>query len=94
MYAEGATFVPERWTTRPEMVKHKKAFAPFLFGNNSCIGRNLAMQEMRTLTALLLLQYDVAFAPGEDGSRLENESRDHFTMSLAPLELIFTPVKV
>ncbi|KAK4618147.1 Cytochrome P450 monooxygenase lcsK [Fulvia fulva] len=94
VYADASTFVPERWTTRPDMVKHKKCFTPFLLGQHSCIGRNLAMQEMRTLTAQLLLRYDVAFAPGEDGSRLEHDSKDHFTMSLAPLELVFTPVKV
>lgn len=42
--------------------------------------------------ARVLLEYKVAFAPGEDGYRLLNESKDHFTMSLAPLDLAFTPL--
>ena len=48
--------------------------------------------ELRTLTAELILKYDVAFAPGEDGSKLLNESIDHFTMTLGKLDLVFTPV--
>lgn len=43
------------------------------------------------MTASILLQFDVAFAPGEDGSRLLHESLDHFTMGLAPLHLRFIP---
>lgn len=50
------------------------------------------MTELRTLSALLLLNYDVAFAEGEDGTRLLTESKDHFTMGLGKLDLVFTPV--
>lgn len=74
------------------MVKHKGAFVPFLMGPYSCIGKNVALMELRTLTAKILMHYNVSFAPGEDGSRLESESKDHFTMSLAPLDLVFTAV--
>lgn len=51
------------------------------------------MTEMRTLTALLLLHYDVSFAPGEDGTRLLTKTKDHFTLGLGTLELVFTPVR-
>lgn len=47
--------------------------------------------ELRTLTAQLLLKYDIAFAPGEDGSRLLSKTKDHFTITVAPLDLVFTP---
>lgn len=75
------------------MVKYKGAFVPFLIGAYNCIGKGVAMMELRTLTARILLNYNVSFAPGEDGSRLENDSKDHFTMSLAPLDLMFTRVQ-
>lgn len=52
----------------------------------------VAMTEMRTLTALLLLNYDVAFADGEDGTRLLTNTIDHFTLGVGKLELVFTPV--
>lgn len=31
--------------------------------------------ELRTLTARLLLKYDIAFAPGEDGTRILTETK-------------------
>lgn len=93
IYAEADSFIPERWYSRPELVKHKKAFVPFLSGPYSCIGKNIALTELRTLTTRLLTEYNVSLAPGEDGSRLLHESRDHFTISLAPLDLVFTPIK-
>ncbi|KAI8960829.1 cytochrome P450 [Daldinia sp. FL1419] len=47
-------FIPERWTTRPEMVKDARGFAPFSQGRFNCIGKNLAMTEMRFAVALLV----------------------------------------
>ncbi|KAF7197798.1 Cytochrome P450 monooxygenase [Pseudocercospora fuligena] len=93
IYTHADQFIPERWYSKPELVKHKKAFAPFLTGSFGCIGKNLAMMEMRTLTTSILLNYDVGFAPGEDGSRIWNDSKEHFTMDLAPLDLVFTALK-
>ncbi|KAF9889645.1 hypothetical protein FE257_007153 [Aspergillus nanangensis] len=82
-------FIPERFFSRPELVKHKDAFAPFLIGPYGCIGKNLAYMEIRLLTAYLITNFDVSFAPGEDGTALLSESIDHFTMALAPLHLCF-----
>ena len=89
------------------MVKHPDAFAPFSMGPFNCIGRNrrlkfhgvasfaddvpVARMELRTLTAQLLLKYDVAFAPGEDGTRILTKTKDHFTVSVGQLDLVFTP---
>jgi len=46
--------------------------------------------EIRLLTAQLLMRFDVALAPGEDGERLLMKSTDHFTMAQAELDLVFT----
>ena len=59
-------------------------------GPYGCIGKPLALLEIRTVVAKLITAYDVKYAPGEDGSKLLNESRDHFTIGLAPLNLQFT----
>ncbi|KAK4503648.1 hypothetical protein PRZ48_004563 [Zasmidium cellare] len=91
IYEDAQSFVPERWYSKPEMVKYPDAFAPFSMGSFNCIGKNLARMELRTLTTHLLLKYDVAFAPGEDGTRILTETHDHFTLSLGQLDLIFTP---
>jgi len=71
------------------MIKHKDAFAPFSTGPFGCIGKNLAYMEIRTITTQIIDQFDVSFAPGEDGRKLLMESVDHFTMALAPLNLCF-----
>lgn len=42
------------------------------------------------MVAKLVTAYDINYAPGEDGTKLLNESRDHFTVGLAPLNLQFT----
>lgn len=73
------------------MVKRKDAFAPFSLGPNSCVGKQLALMELRTVVAHLVAALDAKFAPEEDGSRLLTNSKDLFTISLSDLEVIFTP---
>lgn len=108
IYPHANSFIPERWYSKPEMIKHPDAFAPFSMGPYNCIGRNckckllnsdrgdktdkllVARMELRTLTAQLLLKYDVAFAPGEDGTRILNQTKDHFTITIGQLDLVFT----
>ena len=46
--------------------------------------------QIRTVTAKLISTFDISLAPGEDGSKLLNRSRDHFTMGLNDLNLTFT----
>ncbi|KAI0502885.1 cytochrome P450 monooxygenase-like protein [Xylaria bambusicola] len=83
-------FIPERWTTRSELIRNKKAFTPFSQGRFACIGRNLALNELRVVISKAVLEFDISFAPGETGRALLEDSKDIFTMSLARLELRFT----
>ena len=69
---------------------NKNAFFPFSIGKFSCIGKQLALNELRTVISKLVLEFDVAFAPGEDGYKLLNKSMDVFTMSNAELKLTWT----
>lgn len=85
--------MPERWYSKPDMIRHKEAFAPFSMGPFGCIGKNLAYMELRTLTARILLEYDFKLAPGEDGTRLLTKMKDHFTVDMGSLDLVFTPLK-
>ncbi|KAK5134636.1 hypothetical protein LTR08_006292 [Meristemomyces frigidus] len=93
-YQNANAFVPERWYSKPEMIKHKEAYAPFSTGPYGCIGKNLALIELRTLTARLILEFDVKLAPGEDGHRLLYETLDHFTVDLGGLDLVFTQAAI
>ena len=60
-------------------------------GAYSCVGKNLALMELRTVIALIVNEFDVALAPGEDGTDLLENSRDFFTVALGKLKLVFTP---
>jgi len=93
IYPRSLEFLPQRWGSNPELIQHKDAFQPFSSGPFGCIGKNLAYMEVRTLTSRLVMDFDVSFAPQEDGTRLLMKTREHFTLGLAPLELIFTKRK-
>ncbi|KAL8793202.1 MAG: hypothetical protein Q9195_004232 [Heterodermia aff. obscurata] len=82
-------FIPERWYSRPEMIKDKIAFAPFALGRYYCIGKNLAYSEMRYVVALLASKYDIAFAEGEDGKAVEGDMIDQFTACPGKLRVVF-----
>ena len=61
-------------------------------GPYSCIGRSLALMNIRTTIARLVMGFDVQFAPaeqGDQGRRFEKETKDHFTLGLAKLEICF-----
>jgi cytochrome P450 family 628 len=58
-------------------------------GPYGCIGKPLALMQIRTLVAKIVTNFDVSFAPGEDGTNLMDKSRDHFTIGLADLNLVF-----
>ncbi|KAL4881647.1 cytochrome P450 [Aspergillus karnatakaensis] len=87
-FAQADEFIPERFSTRPELVKEKDAFAPFWGGPFGCLGKNLALMEIRLLTAILVTRFDIELAPGEVGSQLL-ASFDVFTPGLKPCQLVF-----
>ncbi|KAI1338195.1 cytochrome P450 monooxygenase-like protein [Xylariaceae sp. FL0016] len=83
-------FIPERWTTRRELVLNKNAWCAFSFGRFACIGKNLAFNELGTVICKMVLEFDISFGPGETGERMLEESKDVFTMIMARLDLRFT----
>lgn len=92
-YEKATEFYPERWYKEPDMVKNKTCWGPFSMGVYGCIGKPLALLEIRTLVTKLVMKYDVAFAPGETGKALMEDFKDHFTLGLQDLNLVFTPRK-
>ena len=106
-YVDPNSFIPERWSTKPDLIKDKNAFYPFSLGMSTtrqtsarangyhtgpmgCIGKPLALMELRCVLAKLITTFDVKFAPGDDGTDLDAKSRDHFTLEPGPLNLCFT----
>jgi tryprostatin B 6-hydroxylase len=88
-YERAGEFVPERWYSRPEMIKHKDAFAAFGIGPFACIGKGLSLVEIRNLMVKVLTRFDVEFAPGEDGETFMETAKDHFIIEVPQLKLVF-----
>jgi cytochrome P450 len=103
-YERAEKFLPERWGDKPELVLNKTVFVPFSSGKfiqgdmgaadysrgtYSCIGKQLALMELREVIARIVTQFDIAFAPGEDGTVLFEKTKDVFTLEVAPLKMVF-----
>lgn len=76
------------------MVKNSQAFAPFLLGPYNCLGKSLALMQVRHVLVQLIRRYEIALAPGADPAKYWKERTDGFVMGLAPLELVFTDREV
>ncbi|PWY96633.1 benzoate 4-monooxygenase cytochrome P450 [Aspergillus sclerotioniger CBS 115572] len=82
-------FIPERWYGRTEMVRNKAAYAPFGTGHHSCVGRFLAMDDMRLVTARLVKKYHLRLPEGETGECVLGDLRDQFTATPGRLRVRF-----
>ena len=60
-------------------------------GKTSCIGKNLALMDIKLVIASIVQRYHISFAPGEDCHRVYTEMQDHFTAAPGPLSLLFKP---
>ena len=67
----------------------KDLFMPFSKGTRACLGRNLAMMELRQVTAAVLQRYVVTAARTTTSESME--MRDHFLVipKAGKCELIF-----
>ncbi|PYH90165.1 cytochrome P450 [Aspergillus ellipticus CBS 707.79] len=90
-YQKPLEFIPERWYQQPELIRDRSAFAPFTVGAYNCIGKPLALLNLRTTVARLVMSFDVEFAPGFEVESFGQQSKDMFTMHLGALDVIFRP---
>ncbi|KAJ4397171.1 hypothetical protein N0V93_001395 [Gnomoniopsis smithogilvyi] len=89
-FPRGDEFIPERWTTQRELVKDATPNAPFSVGRFSCVGKQLGLNEVRRVTALIAHRYNVALAPGQTKEAFLSGIRDNFTLATPKLELTFS----
>ncbi|KAI0179154.1 cytochrome P450 [Hypoxylon sp. FL1284] len=84
-------FIPERWYSQPELVRDKRAFAPFSVGPRQCTGKMLAYIELRHVATLLLRRYDIEFAPGYDPETMWRDLKDQVTAQPGKVMCMFKP---
>ncbi|PWY91938.1 cytochrome P450 [Aspergillus sclerotioniger CBS 115572] len=93
-FGEPDEFIPERWSSHPELVIRKEAMIPFSTGTYSCVGRPFAMMEMRLLVSTIVRHFEIEFPPGEGkeslGSLGGTGPQDCFTTHMPRYHLIFT----
>ncbi|KAJ5937093.1 cytochrome P450 [Penicillium verhagenii] len=89
-YARPEEFVPERWYAQPELILDRRAFAPFGLGKTSCVGKNLALTQIRFVVAALVSRYHFEFTPDDpNGELVERDMKDQLTAQPGPCHVVF-----
>ncbi|GJJ08845.1 hypothetical protein Clacol_003064 [Clathrus columnatus] len=72
-------FWPERWYVQNEKTTtDRTAFIPFSYGPANCVGRPLALQEVRYITAMLVYNFDFSFQKGYNPDQWDMDLIDQF----------------
>lgn len=58
-------------------------------GRTSCVGKNLALTEVRMASAHLISAFKIRFSAGDNGEAVERDMRDQLTAKPGELRLIF-----
>ncbi|KAH9035155.1 high nitrogen upregulated cytochrome P450 monooxygenase 2 [Lactarius deliciosus] len=80
-------FLPERWLSNgaPAGEHNTSAFFPFGYGPTTCVGKNLALIEIRMLLCWMLRRFRFSNAPGVTYEGWEERIRDWNVMHHDPL---------
>lgn len=71
-YPSPFSYVPERWlsskgTSESDVAKAQSAFTPFSIGARGCIGKSLALMEMKLVLGRLFWEWEVEYVKGVEG---------------------------
>lgn len=59
-------------------------------GRYTCLGKSMALSELRVVTAMLVSKYKIGLPAGDAGEAVERDYRDQFTAAPGKLDLVFT----
>lgn len=78
-FSQPDEFRPERWL-EPELVsaEMKELFMPFSKGSRACLGKNLAMMELKVIAAAVIRSFSVDVASGTTDDTMT--MTDHFLL--------------
>lgn len=84
-------YIPERWLDWHEGIKDRRAFFPFGYGVHSCVGRQLALNEMRAVLASVVQKWDIVLGEKYDELEWKKGVRDHAVLQVGDLWVKFMP---
>jgi cytochrome P450 len=93
------SFYPDRWLVDPKTANsdnfrlNTMAYMPFSYGPQNCVGKQLALNELRYVISSLLRTFDFEVAPGWDLRQWEENLRAFYILEHGPLPVIVTPRK-
>ncbi|KAJ5737963.1 cytochrome P450 [Penicillium malachiteum] len=88
-YINPNEFIPERWYSRPDLMPDASSYVPFSIGTYGCIGKPLAMMNLRATVARIVADFDVQMAPGTSLAAYDQGMKEHFTLAPSSLNLCF-----
>jgi cytochrome P450 len=80
-------FIPERWLDGSKETCNKDAWIPFSIGSYGCVGKQLALSELRHITAAVVRNFDLTFAPGFNVPNFEFSVKNDFTMTTPSVDV-------
>lgn len=95
-------FWPDRWLgsqTTSEIKEHSisepiitntTAYLPFSAGNANCVGKGLALADMRVVVAIIVQRFDMRFADGYDPRKFEAEIHDQIVVKLGEVPILLS----
>ncbi|KAH9918659.1 cytochrome P450 [Fomitopsis serialis] len=92
-YPDPDAFLPERWLKGEDdvaTVLTPNAFMAFSAGPANCIGKPLALMQMRIMLASLLQAFDMRFPEGYDSRQWLDSLKDSFVTTRGSLPVILT----
>lgn len=92
-FAKPNEFIPERWFQDSPVQPHNKdAFVPFSAGFGLCVGKQLALRNVRLVTAAMVRAFDIQFAPGFDVTTYDRSHKEYGLWSHDPLQMVLKAV--
>ncbi|KAL5520928.1 hypothetical protein ACEPAF_2931 [Sanghuangporus sanghuang] len=86
------SFIPERWIDcDSKFTTNTSAFIPFSTGPANCVGKNLALLEMRMVVAAIVQKFDIRFAADYDPQKWDEELQAFMAMSVGKLPVALNP---
>ncbi|KAI3392010.1 hypothetical protein diail_6337 [Diaporthe ilicicola] len=93
-------WMPERWTSRPDLILDKRAYHPFLSGKSSClgpfncVGRRLALMVAKIVLSYTVTLYDFKYPDGQNASSFLSNCKNQLILKPGKLDCIFTELSL